>query len=45
MFVKKGRMYEGNKRKYTLDKKERKTGEEDPETNINNVYLNQFEYV
>lgn len=42
MFVKKGRRYEGNKRKYTLDMKERKTGEEDPETNIN-VYLNQFE--
>lgn len=44
MFVKKGRRYEGNKRKYTLDKKEKKTGEEDPETNIN-VNLNQFEYV
>lgn len=34
----------GNKRKYNLDKKERKTGEEVPETNIN-VYLNQFEDV
>lgn len=44
MFVKKVRRYEGNKRKYTLDKEERKTGEEDPEANIN-VYLNQFEDV
>lgn len=44
MFVKKGRRYEGNKRKYTLSKKERKTGEEDPVTNIN-LYLIQFEYV
>lgn len=33
MSVKKGRRYEGNTRKYTLDNKERKMGEEDPETN------------